>query len=367
MKLFSSLLLSLFFITSCNGQNNTSPKHSLSDETKTISVGQTKLNFSTFRGHYDSVYGNVHCGLQDKAGNLWFGTTEAGVFRYDGKSFTNYTKNNGLNSNCVYSILEDKTGNIWVGTNAGLCRYDGKTFTGIPISVTNGNTFDSFTGKTPASFEAMLQDKTGKIWFATSNDGVYCYNGKSFIHFLHNDGVINKNDLHLNAVTSIKEDKNGNIWFTTWFEGLCRFDGKSITSFKPNGEVWFGAILVDKAGNIWVGRRDHGVCRYDGKTFTNVSQKGIFDSCCINAMAEDKAGNIWFGTEFGDMIGRETMGGVWCYDGKDFRNFTRKDRLSNMAVFSVTTDRSGKLWFGTRGMGLCTYDGKTFTDFSEHR
>ncbi|GAB2558355.1 two-component regulator propeller domain-containing protein [Spirosoma aerophilum] len=66
----------------------------------------------------------------DKTGNLWFGTTGEGVYRYDGKLFTQFTKQDGLSSNTVWCLVEDRAGNIWVGTrNIGLYRYDGKTFT----------------------------------------------------------------------------------------------------------------------------------------------------------------------------------------------------------------------------------------------
>jgi ligand-binding sensor domain-containing protein len=72
----------------------------------------------------------VHCGLRDKAGNLRFGTTGDGVWRYDGKSFTNLTTKDGLGNNSVFCIVEDDAGRIWFGTrNVGVCRYDGKMFT----------------------------------------------------------------------------------------------------------------------------------------------------------------------------------------------------------------------------------------------
>ncbi|MBA2422151.1 MAG: hypothetical protein H0V61_02860, partial [Chitinophagales bacterium] len=304
-----SLLLSLIFVTSCNGQVKTNlPKDNVS-EPKTIANGQPKLVKTQGTG----PGANVHCGLQDKAGNLWFGTMGEGIYRYDGKSFTNFTVKDGLIDNNVGSILEDKTGKIWFGTDVGVCNYDGKSFTSIPIFGANANFF--ITGQTSASSQtavwSMLQDRTGKIWFGTSDDGVYRYDGKSFTHFLHNDSVINKSGLRLDAVNSIIEDKVGNIWFATWFEGVCRYDGKSITSFKPNDEVWYSALLEDKKGNIWIGRRGKGLCRYDGKTFTNVLQNGTLDSCGAGAMAEDKWGNIWLGTEHGNMTKREAMGGVW--------------------------------------------------------
>ena len=49
----------------------------------------------------DPRYGNVQCSLQDKAGNLWFGTTENGLYKYDGKSFSRFLLADGLNSNNI--------------------------------------------------------------------------------------------------------------------------------------------------------------------------------------------------------------------------------------------------------------------------
>ena len=76
---------------------------------------------------------------EDKWGNIWFGTEHGnmtkreamgGVWRYDGNSFKNFITKDGLGNMSVFSIVEDRAGNIWVGTrNTGLYRYDGKTFT----------------------------------------------------------------------------------------------------------------------------------------------------------------------------------------------------------------------------------------------
>ncbi|WP_373548732.1 two-component regulator propeller domain-containing protein [Haliscomenobacter sp.] len=73
--------------------------------------------------------GNVQCAIQDKAGNLWFGTSDNGLYKYDGKTFTQFLEADGLNSNNISCLLEDKTGNIWVGTRqTGLYLFDGKKF-----------------------------------------------------------------------------------------------------------------------------------------------------------------------------------------------------------------------------------------------
>jgi len=76
----------------------------------------------------------------------------------------------------------------------------------------------------------------------------------------------------------------------------------------------------------------------------------------VYSILEDQKGNIWLTTE---------QDGVWCYDGKSFKNFTTNNGLVNDSVFSILEDKNGNLWFGTRGFGLSRYDGKNFVNFSE--
>ncbi|HYF02390.1 MAG TPA: two-component regulator propeller domain-containing protein [Patescibacteria group bacterium] len=349
MKKYYSLLLLLLLITTASAQITPTPDtHPKLLKTQGTDPGA-----------------NVHCGLQDKSGRLWFGTTGDGVYCYDGKSFKNFTQKDGLSDNNVWSIVEDKSGNIWLGTSDGVCLYDGKNFTRIPITVSSLNTLAAASNPS-AKIEVwgMLQDKSGQLWFGTT-DAVYRYDGKSFTRFLENDGVLNPAGLQLRMANSMLEDKNGNIWFATWFEGVCRYDGKSISNFKPNGEVWYATILEDKAGNIWAGRRGKGVCRYDGQVFTNVAQGGVFDSCAVRPLLQDISDNIWFGSEFSDPARRESLGGLWRYDGKSFKNFTMQDGLAHNSVWSIVEDNSGNLWVGTRKTGLSRFDGETFTTLSE--
>ena len=88
---------------------------------------------SVFSQTYDFHNFNVEDGLaqsqvlsmcQDKYGNIWFGTNNGGVSKYDGNKFVNYTENDSLVNNVVFSICETKNGNILFGTNGGLsCHF----------------------------------------------------------------------------------------------------------------------------------------------------------------------------------------------------------------------------------------------------
>ena len=57
--------------------------------------------------------------MEDKKGNIWFGTNGNGAFKYDGRTFTQFTEKDGLTDNRVDVILEDSKGNYWFGTRDG--------------------------------------------------------------------------------------------------------------------------------------------------------------------------------------------------------------------------------------------------------
>jgi ligand-binding sensor domain-containing protein len=357
-----TFLTILIFGTACNGPvKKDLPKEKVRESNK-ISEAHPKL----IKTLGNPGYGNVQCGLQDKAGNLWFGTGQNGLYKYDGKSFKQFTVTNGLNSNNIYCILEDKDGKIWIGTDAGLCLYDGKTFVKIQIPMRkNQPPNKNQLYRNLHWVFSIMQAKSGKLWFATI-DGVYIYDGKSFTPFIVDEGAggyLSSN----NNVEHILEDKAGSIWFGGRSnEGVYRYDGKSITNFKlkeldlirfdSNGSYryWAWPQLQDKNGNIWFSNWG-GAYRYDGKSFTSFTASDGLTIGAITRIIEDKNGNLLFGGE----------GGLSRYDGKSFTCF--KDGLINPWIWAILEDKTGKLWVGTRATGLYLFDGKTFINYSEYK
>ncbi len=342
-----ALLLVAILYTSCDGQGRIDLPKEKGSESKMMSTGQPKL----VKTQGSQPSDNVNSSIQDKAGNLWFGTTGEGLYKYDGKSFKQFTVANGLCSKGVSCLLENKDGKIWIGTEAGVCVYDGKTFTPIQIPLRKNlppnqvrNTHNVFS---------IMQDKSGKLWFATI-DGVYIYDGKTFTPFIIKEGgggFLSSN----HNVERILEDKAGNIWFGGRNnEGVYRYDGKTITNFKiseQTGFNWAWPALQDKQGTIWFSNWA-GAYRYDGKSF--IKNDGLSNGP-VSRIIEDKKGNLWFGGG-----GR----GICRYDGKSYTCFTERDGLTNNDVWSILEDRTGNLWIGTRNTGLSRYDGKTFTRFT---
>ncbi len=304
---------------------------------------QNPENFFSFKKLQGLNSNNLFCLIEDKAGNLWLGT-DGGVTKYDGKYFTYFTEKEGLSSNNIKSILEDKYGNLWFGTEGGgVSKYDGKNFTH----------FTTKEGLNNNTVRTILEDKDGNLWFGTEGGGVTKYDGKSFTNFTTQEG------LGYNLILSCKEDKYGNIWFGTNGGGVTRYDGKSFTNITTkeglsNDKV--SSILEDKDGNIWFSTEENGVTKYDGKYFTYFTEKERLNNNDVMSSMIDKYGNIWFST---------FDGGISKYNGKSFTYFTEKEGLSNNRIMSNLEDKYGNIWFGTFGGGLSKYDGKTFTHYTK--
>lgn len=370
------LPLLLVFITSCNGQLKTDPPQAIVNQQTPIEGNHPKIVRALGTQHE-----NVGCQLLDKDGNLWFSIRGEGVYRYDGKSFTNFTTKDGLCNNDVGAIIQERAGNILLGTKNGICKYDGNKFTKYPVPDT-------------LSITCMLEDKDGNLWFGAMNKGVYRYDGTNLTNFLYKYKHPFFGDKYEKYISDIIQDKNGNIWFSSWNGGgVRRYDGKNFKNFLPSLDYYktnqdkrrsdnaqnslyfipdnnsfipsqeyisddmIFSMTEDNLGNIWFATRNHGACRFDGKIFTGFGKKEGFLSSNAYTILEDKKGNLWFTTE---------EDGVWCYDGKTIKNFNKKDGLINNAVMTVLEDKEGNLWFGTKWLGLSRYDGKTFTTFSQH-
>ena len=187
---FLSLLIVSIFFTSCKGQIKT--KKPVVEQ---LSFTSKKIKLKKTQG--TNEHQNVHCSLPDQDGNLWFGTTGEGVYRYDGNVFTQFTEKDGLSNNSVWSILEDKSGHIWFGTADGVSRSEGKT---IEIMSCASARLSGLAEAKPQSGKNavwnMMQDKSGIIWFGTSED-LYCYDEKSFSRYLDKASMSNIDNLQL--------------------------------------------------------------------------------------------------------------------------------------------------------------------------
>ena len=344
----SKILLPIFLtiFTSCNGQekpntvkepNTSKPSPKVIRNFKAIGLApdfdttlvsqyirsifqdsKGNLWFGTFEGivRYDEntltyfsnpegfISQSVFAISEDKNGNLWIGTDQ-GVYKYDGKVFKNYNQKDGLNHIDISrkGILVDQSGTIWVGTHGGVYRYDPSA------DSKGGKSFSLFQQLPPINNAGIMEDKSGNIWFASSNKGVFRYDGKTIIN------IAEKEELGENYAGGIAQDQLGNMWFTMK-KGICKFDGKNFTEYTPEnglGGTEFWGIIIEQSGIIWITARGS-TTRFDPSIpLANPNAFKVFTSadgftCCVQSMFQDKSGRMWWGTGQG----------LYRFDGKRF-------------------------------------------------
>ncbi len=274
--------------------------------------GRTLDYFTTVEGFSGtSVRGMV----QDRDGVLWF-ATRGGVARFDGSGFTKYTTKDGLADDQVWCVLLDDSGTLWFGTEGGVSRFDGHRFSTFPLPVPAPDPrYHESKYPDRRLVNAMVQDRTGAIWFGTNGGGVYRYDGIGLTNVTEQDGLAN------NFVQCMLEDRAGNLWFGTRFGGLSKYDGTRFTNFSQkdglNGDlIW--TLFEDRAGNLWMSTTYAGVCRFDGHAFTCFQRRDGLGSTSVHSILEDAQGRFWFGTS----------AGLYRFDGSSrFNHFTKEAAL----------------------------------------
>lgn len=269
--------------------------------------------------------------------------------------FTSLSTKDGLLSNSVNTILKDRYGIMWFGTDDGLNKFDGTNFT-----VYRYKPGDS-TGLRTNEVLALHEDRSGNLWIGTSGGGLSLYDRKKdrFLHYPAQSGDYPLS--RCDVIRSICSDYQGKIWLAQ-FEGLYVLDPTTQSISKhvltgANGKplkTTLTSVFADSKQKLWIAS-DNGLLQYDLKTNAqkiyehNKNDITSLPDNRITALAEDKWGNTWIGTAAG-----------LCKQGADGAGFTRYDFLNNAGINSIAADDQGLLWIGCSD-GLYIYNIKTGT------
>lgn len=325
--------------------------------------------------------------------------------------FETLTINNGLSQGFVSSIIQDKMGFMWFGTNDGLNRYDGYKFT-----VYYHNPFDS-TSLADNQINCLYEDSKQRLWIGTQHSGIDIFDRQhlTFIHLLRS----NKNSLLGNVIVSINEDKTGAFWIVT-DEGIERLtinnknasekddgdmqdflnrhqlsiahitmpddtaknknsisvqrlyvDGNDVFAQTRSGiyQVIYGNhsyklikkfssspdleglpfLFKNQYANEWYMQNMKGVYKFTGKDFSN--PKKIYNPTIIrNRLMLDKTGRIWIGDKNKTVLIDKT-GAVKTISA----NNNEVNKFLG-GVNSFYTDRNGVIWIGTYGYGILKFN-----------
>ncbi len=326
---------------------------------------EADMNFEHILSDKGLSQNTIHCILQDSKGFLWF-ATEDGLDKYDGYNFTVYKNNpmdkNSISDNFIWTMYEDRSGALWIGTNSGgLCKFNRATekFTNYKYDPSNPNSLSN------NNVRAIFEDSRGTLWIGTEGGGLNEFDKKEkkFIHFTNNPN--NPHSLSNNVVLSIYEDNSGALWIGG-DGGLNKFDraGNNFTSFQfdPHNPRSLSTNVVlsidcDKLGNFWVGTLN-GLNLFDRKTktfqryFCNTDIFSNLDNNRINQILEDSYGTLWVATG----------GGLYKFNRRTKRFISLNPEtlhpasISNKNILSIYQDNSNIIWIGTGEGGIIKFD-----------
>lgn len=303
--------------------------------------------------------------IEDADGNLWIGSVASGAMRWDGMSLRSFHAADGLVGDRVTGLTLDPEGVLWfvsaeedMGGASALMKWDGTALrraehpVGFPPNPvgpffdasgalwvqSNGQFHREVNGEfAPFSLPEISLPRTnrtgyepmnlcetrgGELWFGTSDQGAYRWDGEAFHQLTTADGLPTNNvKVHL-------EDREGNLWLSCFHwhlnpqekcGALCRWDGETVTTFPEvpgltGNEIY--SVYEDRDGNVWIGATFKCIYLYDGATFhaftrTEPELPDFHFGC--NSIYQDRAGRMWFGL----------TGGLYRLDGEVLVNVRR--------------------------------------------
>jgi len=382
------------------------------------SGGVSKYSPVTKKFHEVAIKGielnkTVNCIYEDKDGTIWMGTKGSGIVKYspsaaelkgdDGEkesgNYSSLRKKDGLSSDFVTSIIQDKNGLVWVATEAGITK----------ITVGGNYKFsyiDESNGLPSLSITSLMIDHQDNVWMGSTDKGVFRVNASDksikvyttkeglasdYVKVIFEDGQNNvflgtfgggvskylpsleanhyngpifqtistAQGLSNDKVLSIIQDREKNIWIGTYLD-LNQYFDEQFEIFGEqeglvNNLVW--SVIQAKNGDFWLGT-EGGLVKF--KNGLNSSQSK-FEYLTKNkeakitnttALYEDVEGNIWY-TNFSN--------GLSKMDPKTEKvtEYTAKDGLPSNEIYGIADDKDGNIWIGTNNGGAVKYDIKT--------
>jgi signal transduction histidine kinase/streptogramin lyase len=248
---------------------------------------------------------------EDKAGDLWFGTSASTVLRRRGGEFSRFTPPVEPAAGMAgfgAVVFPGDAGKLWVGSvGNGVVTLENETF---------ARPFPSSDIGTVA--RVIFRDGSGRVWIG-SEFGLFCWEGEKLRRITPEEGF------PAAFVLAITEDAAGNLWIGTALGELWRHQDGRFTNYRPLDTPTTAQAFAAAGGADPLKERNRGTLS-GGERFW--------------ALHADAGGAVWIGTLGGGLLRFE--------DGK-FTRYTTRDGLPNEHISQILEDGRGQLWLGTRG------------------
>ncbi len=272
----------------------------------------------------------------DRNDNMWVGTGRAGLIRVKNQNWEALTAADGLSSNSVLSLCEDREGSIWIGTNGGLDQLRDTKFL----------TFTAREGLPHDDTYATLAAKDGSVYVTTKGGVARFHDGKITV-FTTEDGL--QNDYG----TTLYQGKDGVVWIGTG-SGICSLKDGKLQPLPAPGikDVCILSICEDGAGLIATNSsseclriRDNRLVKDDKMVQARVQAFGASTHAFVFTMCRDNNSNLWYGTSEG----------LYFTKPGDPYALIKEPEVS-FPVTSISDDGRGYLWLAGRSPGITRFD-----------
>lgn len=299
---------------------------------------------------------------EDREGNLWLGTRNAGLFLFCGGQFSRVP----TSQSSITSVLEDRDGNIWVGTQGGgldrlrprcfflrkaktdsVIREDSTCSLGVDgegrINASQGHTLVRATDPSNQTFAVPPGVVAGDVFTITpAQSGGFWLGGLAFQIRQWKDGKIVVGQFVPASISSLLEDREQNLWMSSTHGPLyCRRNG-IISPIEQNGLVEPRALALDGQGHVWVGTEAGLVFCREGGRFQPVPLPDAKKGERIEFIVPGSGDSLWIGALKGGLY-------RWRSGRVDHLPMNTGLPVDNLKVLEI--DARGDFWFGT-GNGL---------------
>lgn len=342
------------------------------DGLKAIEPGGRVLSFKK----EDGLGANsVHCMIQDRRGNLLIGTTE-NIVRFDGAKFHDYCAEKGIPHTQALALQEGLDGSIWIGTNR-------KVFHLMEDSVREWNNAD---GLLPYAVHQIIPTHSGEVWMVGTG-GISIWNGQYLYNLDPESGYFD------NQLSGGMEDSEGNIWICSSGKGLFKYQGDQFVHFGTlagltNTMVW--SIVRLDAYRLLVATND-GLFVLQDNRFTPLPLPAHFSGSNVRRITKLADGRllllggvsaaIWDQGKIIPLVadegvrlvrlryGMETRKGqqylifneqLGTISGTQVSKVPGSEILTGTNPLAMTEAPDGRIWISTLTNGIYIYNGRTF-------
>ena len=265
--------------------------------------------------------------LSDRDGGFWIGTAGQGLVHLHGGKVDRFTVADGLTSDSIYDLFEDREGNVWAATERGL-----DLFRDLPVT-----TISRREGLSQNSAGSIFPGNDGSVWVGTG-DGLNRVRDGKITTYTKSDG------LPSNSIATIFAERAGRLWVHST-TGLSYSENGRFRVFDhplARSIRLIAAAAEDREGYVWFSAPGHGLIRVRDKQVLEVIPWSQFENKEASAIEPDLTnGGLWLGF---------AQGGIAHYTpGLPTRWYNIAHGLGRGAVKDLHFARDGTLWIAAEG------------------